>query len=483
SLPKALPAPNEDRIKHLLGQIACTSQENELACFYPRLASKSETGKIGLINLGNTCYMNSVIQSLFMASDFRHSVLNLTEAISQPLMTKLQRLFASLEHSQRPAISPKRFLSASQAPWFTPGAQQDCSEYLKYLLDRLHEEERTGKRIYHQKLKESGLTSQATEHHSLNKTLIERMFGGKMTTKIRCLKCWNISCREEAFTDLSLAFPPPDRPIRGPGSTSVLPVAEVSPQFIEPHKYPSQPTGSKDSRSVSDLLNYFLSPERLTAENQYHCEQCASLQDAEKVAELTEGPHYLILTLLRFSFNPQTMKRTKILENISIPAVLELPILVSSEETEGVCRHGEDRAGRGSTFVPAVYDLCSVVVHSGISSESGHYYCYSRECTDTVPHAPPRDGTPASGKQLDFEIPWYLFNDHRVSFSSFESVSNVTSFFPKDTAYVLFYRQREGRPSSPLHEAVAEASHLHSRLSLNKDLMETISKDNILYLQ
>lgn len=37
---------------------------------------------------------------------------------------------------QRPAISPESFLSASWPPWFTPGAQQDCSEYLKYLLDR-----------------------------------------------------------------------------------------------------------------------------------------------------------------------------------------------------------------------------------------------------------------------------------------------------------------------------------------------------------
>ncbi|XP_052517962.1 ubiquitin carboxyl-terminal hydrolase 35 [Budorcas taxicolor] len=563
---KDLHVPSEDRIKQLLGQDAWTSQKSELAGFYPRLMAKSDTGKIGLINLGNTCYVNSILQALFMASDFRHCVLRLTENNSQPLMTKLQWLFAFLEHSQRPAISPENFLSASWTPWFSPGTQQDCSEYLKYLLDRLHEEEKTGTRIC-QKLKQSSLPSPPEEPPVPSATSVEKMFGGKIVTRICCLRCLNVSSREEAFTDLSLAFPPPERCRRHhhhhhhhrrrrlgsvllpaedagaqePGSagpprqrkhciTGGVPPTILDMEGLGPHGLGGQsgqeekvergesteeaaaageeqgeeekaeaeekvkekeekveeekveekveeekekeaqeekeaaagpgpgtlqsaaaPSGD-GSRSVLDLVNYFLSPERLTSENRYHCESCASLQDAEKVVELSQGPRYLILTLLRFSFDLRTMRRRKILDDVSVPLLLRLPLA----------------GGRGQA-----YDLCSVVVHSGLSSESGHYYCYAREGAARPAPAPGAAGRPEPDNQ------WYLFNDTRVSFSSFESVSNVTSFFPKDTAYVLFYRQRpeegsEAEPGSPRPRAEP---------TLHKDLMEAISKDNILFLQ
>ncbi|KAM9319472.1 ubiquitin carboxyl-terminal hydrolase 35 [Gastrophryne carolinensis] len=535
---KTLPVPSEDRIKQLLGQNAWTSQKNELAPYYPRLISKSDTGKIGLVNLGNTCYMNSILQALFMASDFRHSVLCLQDSNSQPLMMKLQCLFAFLEHSQRPAISPESFLASSWPPWFTPGIQQDCSEYLKYLLDRLHEEEKTGRRIS-QTLTKSNLCPQSKKTLLGNRTLIEHMFGGRIITKIRCLKCHNVSTREEAFTDLSLAFPPSDSKVRKfpqASSSSSLQVEDIGPCDVQtkPNLWKQQTTDSTDhtrwqqkikenqckvttvpssksseknekedesnfsvdslhnlrgfsffervgvkkcSLTLSDLLNYFLCPEILTADNKYQCETCVSLQDAEKIVELSSGPQYLILTLLRFSFDLKAMKRRKILDNVSIPLILKLPIHVPCSTQ--IARDG--RSTSAKVYGSATYDLCTVIVHSGLSSESGHYYCYSRECMDKNRHRSPSGGMRrfASEKHLDMEIEWYLFNDTRVTFSSFESVSNVTSFFPKDTAYVLFYRHRTDTvPDSALDLEAAKP-----RISLNKELMEAISKDNIKYMQ
>ncbi|XP_072257515.1 ubiquitin carboxyl-terminal hydrolase 35 [Pyxicephalus adspersus] len=540
---KKLPVPNEDRIKQLLGQNAWTSQKNELAPYYPRLVSKSDTGKIGLINLGNTCYMNSILQALFMASDFRHSVLCLRDSSSQPLMMKLQYLFAFLEHSQRPAISPESFLASSWPPWFTPGIQQDCSEYLKYLLDRLHEEEKTGKRIS-QTLAQtsSGLPSKKTV--SGNRTLIEQMFGGRIVTKIRCLKCQSVSAREEAFTDLSLAFPPNDC-IRKQPPQSSTPAEEIGNFEIhtKPKTHIAQTTDSPDhvrwqqkneenqgkiipaealkchdkdaskdkdenncmvvgiqnlsninlatastkkcTLTLSDLINHFLCPEVLTADNKYRCETCLSLQDAEKIVELSTSPRYLILTLLRFSFDLKAMKRRKILDNVSIPLILKLPIHVpsSSPRPEKACIERGSRCTTMKVHQSATYDLCTVIVHSGLSSESGHYYCYSRECMDTDSHKPPSADMKKfpPDKHLDMEIQWYLFNDTRVTFSSFESVSNVTSFFPKDTAYVLFYRHRtHGLPEAGED---FEAAKPLGDISLNKELMEAITKDNIKYLQ
>ncbi|KAM8813338.1 LOW QUALITY PROTEIN: ubiquitin carboxyl-terminal hydrolase 35 [Rhynchonycteris naso] len=520
--------PNEDRIKQLLGQDTWTSQKSELAGFYPWLMAK-DTRKIGLINLGNTCYMNSILQALFMASDFRHCVLRLTKNNSQPLMTKLQWLFAFLEHSQRPTISPENF-SASWTPWFSPSTQQDCSEYLKYLLDWLHEEENTGTGIC-QKLKQSSSPSPPEEPPGPSPTSVEKMFGGKIVTQIRCLCCLNVSSRKEAFTDLSLPFPPQRCRLRCHLGSTMLPAADVGapePLLPPPAHVPSStgprpprqrkhcitgdvpptvldikglgprgPEGQscqikvekeeevkerggeevqeekeeekqkvveeekevekeeneddslgpgshraassgEGSRSVLDLVNYFLCPERLRAET------CASLQEAERAVGLSRG-RYLILTLLGFSFDLRTMRRRKILDDVAVLLLLlHLPLA----------------RGRAQA-----YDLCSVVVHS----ESGHYYCYARE---GAARPAPSLGT---ADWPEPEHQWYLFNDTQVSFSSFESVSNVTSFFPKDTAYV-FYRQRpgEGSAAEPGYVRVWKEPTLH------RDLMEAISKDNIL---
>ncbi|GAB1293351.1 Ubiquitin carboxyl-terminal hydrolase 38 [Apodemus speciosus] len=554
---KDFPKPSEEKIKLILNQSAWTSQSNALASCLSRLSGKSETGKTGLINLGNTCYMNSVLQALFMATE--------------------------------EAYAPRVFFEASRPPWFTPRSQQDCSEYLRFLLDRLHEEEKI-LRVQSSHKPSEGLgcaetclqevTSKAavpTESPGTGdseKTLIEKMFGGKLRTHICCLNCGSTSHKVEAFTDLSLAFCPspsvedlscqdpaslptvpddglmqtsvtdPEEPVvYNPSTAAFVCDSDVNQRLLgsppvefhcaENSSVPGESTksliskdvpqnpGGESTTSVTDLLNYFLAPEVLTGENQYYCESCASLQNAEKTMQITEEPEYLILTLLRFSYDQKYHVRRKILDNVSLPLVLELPVkrtasFSSLSQSWSVDVDFTDinenlpkklkPSGTEETFCPKLvpYLLSSVVVHSGVSSESGHYYSYARNITGTESSyqmCPPSEGlalAPSQSCLLGGESPstvieqdlenkemsqeWFLFNDSRVTFTSFQSVQKITSRFPKDTAYVLLYK-KQSKANGVCSDNPASGVWVNGDPPLQKELMDAITKDNKLYLQ
>ncbi|KAK5865653.1 hypothetical protein PBY51_019905 [Eleginops maclovinus] len=580
---KDLPKPEEEKIKLVLNQSAWTSQSNSFASGPLKQLGKSETGKTGLVNLGNTCFMNSIIQTLFMATDFRRHVLSLHVNGSNTLMKKLQLLFAFLAHTQRAAFAPKNFLEVSRPPWFNAGSQQDCSEYLRFLLDRLHEEEKTIQVLESVKPKvcppvdtngkdpsaqsspedaeESSLTPAEMKPEDDGRTLTERMFGGKLITGIRCMQCNCISEKEEPFTDLSLAFcpsatskggPQPEGPSEEPkvlcqGSVNGgSEISEPGPAQAPASNINYVPVTNEPPLSVPDLVNYFLAPEILDEENAYFCEKCSSLQRAERTMKVVSAPEYLILTLLRFSYDAKCHVRRKILDNVTIPPVMRLPVhapsmpsqcssssssplqVDSPESSENLAKKlkpsrkeeeeeeekeridGAEQMNGDGEILSVPYVLSSVVMHSGISSESGHYYSYGRningadgtqhtanhfalkedlgngqaECslsTCSALSTPPeqRDTVPNGQEARD----WLLFNDSRVTFTSFQSVQNITDRFPKDTAYVLMYRKQELPGQNMKGGLMANGMRPSAEPPLQKELLDAIIKDNKLYLQ
>ncbi|XP_067297486.1 ubiquitin carboxyl-terminal hydrolase 38 [Pseudorasbora parva] len=560
---KDLPKPSEEKIKFVLNQSAWTSQSNSFASGLLKITGKSETGKTGLLNLGNTCYMNSILQILFMATDFRRHVMSLHLNGSNSLMKKLQLLFAFLAHTQRAAYSPRSFLEVSRPPWFTAGSQQDCSEYLRFLLDRLHEEEKTISALQVTSPKPEPATTSAETLHSAvsqpvadvpshpdpvvaegdGRTLVERMFGGRLSTAIRCLQCHSLSEKEEPFTDLSLAFCPSMSQPHGPSddhksSSAVGPCqGAVNGGSESSEGSVKEGSGTKvempvlePTLSVTDLVDYFLAPEILENDNCYFCERCASLQRAEKVMRVVASPEYLILTLLRFSYDATCHVRRKILDNVGIPLHMCLPLrqlgssassssstavassssdspesgenlakkLKPSQKEEGMTESRTTSTKNDSEMLSVPYVLSSVVMHSGMSSESGHYYSYGRNVCSTdgyIAHPSAKtlessslsEGSTATQEDIGCvdhkSTDWFLFNDSRVTFTNFQSLQNVTSRFPKDTAYVLIYRKQEVSGQSNNSGPVVNGSKLSGEPPLQKELMDAITKDNKLFLQ
>ena len=97
----------------------------------------------GLRNLGATCYMNSLLQCLFMNRSFRRGIYEWrpdpTQGCDtqQEVLKQLQRLFAYLQLSDEGCYDPSRFSEALQ---LNTAVQQDVQEFNKLLLSFIEEQ-------------------------------------------------------------------------------------------------------------------------------------------------------------------------------------------------------------------------------------------------------------------------------------------------------------------------------------------------------
>jgi ubiquitin C-terminal hydrolase len=82
----------------------------------------------GIINIGNSCYLNSVIQLLFNIPEFRKSIQN----------TDFQKIVDNYDNSNLFDPTEIKNIVTSKNKIFNNNSQQDSSEFLIYLLDYLN---------------------------------------------------------------------------------------------------------------------------------------------------------------------------------------------------------------------------------------------------------------------------------------------------------------------------------------------------------
>jgi len=218
---------------------------------------------VGLVNMGATCYVNSIIQQLFMLPCIRNPILELdcSKAKQKNILTEMQNVFGVLYQKQVPFYKAKPFYDFMKVD---PEIQRDASEFLINLIDLL------------------GNSFKNTPYDDLIKNLFEI----QTSTQITCKKCSHVN-----------EIP----------ATSILLGLEV-----------------KGKKKLAEGLESFLRPEVLQGHNAYFCSKCDTKVDAEKRDIIKGLPNILLVQLKRFEMLYSADANQKVNSYYEFPTTLDM---------------------------------------------------------------------------------------------------------------------------------------------------------------
>ncbi|KAL3642024.1 ubiquitin-specific protease ubp2 [Castilleja foliolosa] len=199
----------------------------------------------GLVNLGNTCFFNSIIQNLLAIHSLREYLFELDESVG-PLIASLRKFFleTNSEAGLKSAINPRSVFGSlcTKAPQFRGYQQHDSHELLRCLLDGLSTEELSAR-----KHNGSSITGP---------TFIDIIFGGQLSSTVSCLECGHSSTIYEPFLDLSLPVPTKKPPTKKQETKTAIfgPVARGKKSKPPPRRpgrnYPKMKSNNRPGESV-----------------------------------------------------------------------------------------------------------------------------------------------------------------------------------------------------------------------------------------
>lgn len=339
---------------------------------------KTEYGVTGLLNLGNTCYANSVIQVLRSIPSFTHFILKNTLTVSESASPELKEFWEAFHQLVTKLWKNHRGVTIRPANYFKAVANlvkgtvyeefgapipNDAHEYYTFLLDKFQQATHTPQKP----LPESATRADRIWHKSFEKdySKLVPLFYGQIERTLQCQSCKNESTTYEIFNTIKVNLLNDNEPL------------------------------------IKSIQATFASEEI----NEYRCNKCNSPQKAIITQKIIKTPPYLSITINRFTegfgFGRKDTK-TFTLDNDEF---LDLSSIIADDTNKQ-------------------YSLMSMIDHHG-SMRGGHYICHIKHVPDVIPVDAEYNG-PKPGQ-------WYLYDDDSVYESSKPHISQST--------YMLFLRR------------------------------------------